>query len=153
MLTDRLWESRWLMIGKEVLNTTCQQETYHLYLCSRVSKFKSTLIITSWLQQPSPRHPWQHSQDHTMSWQRMEPTTRGVRDSSDQLRKHSHLVKLQSVSFPAATSWSGPDERSRDWWSFLLCKCSYGLNSWWNTFPFHLMNAVNLQMIDTGEFP
>ena len=103
------------MTRKEVLNTaTYQQETYYPYLCRRRSMFKSALSRTSGLQQLSYRHQKQTSQDHTLHRPMIEPTTKGQGDSSNELRKHSHLVKQQKVSFPAATSWSGQDERSRD---------------------------------------
>ena len=85
----RLWENKWSLIRKEVLNTTTdQQETYHPYLWSRRPMIRSTLSRTSGLQQPSPRHAQQHIQDHTLWRPRMEPTTKGIEDSSDELRKH-----------------------------------------------------------------
>ena len=98
---------------KEVLHTTAgQQETYHLYLCRRRSMCKLILSRTNRLQQPSHRLPKQQSQDHTLWRPRTVPTTKGTVDSSNQLRKHIHLVKQQTVSFPPVMSCQ--DKRSRD---------------------------------------
>ena len=103
------------MTRNEVLrNTGHQQRTYNLYLCSRWSMFKLTLSRTSGLQQPPLRHQQEHSQDHTLWRPRMESVTRGIGDSSNQLRTNPHLVKQQTMSFPAAKSWSSPEESSND---------------------------------------
>ena len=95
--------NRWLITKKELLDIiTSKQETYNLYLCGRRYMFRSTLSRAIGLQQPSPRHLEQHSQDHTLWRPGMDPTTKWIRDSSDQLGKHHHLVKWHTVPFPAA---------------------------------------------------
>ena len=81
---------------------TSQQDTYHLYLWRRRSIFRLTLSRTRGLLQPSPRHPQQHSPDHTLWRPRMEPTTRGRGNSSDQQRKHP-------------TQWNRKQCHSKQW--------------------------------------
>ena len=103
---------RWSMTMKEVLHTaTSQEETYYFHLCSRRFMFKLTLNRASGLQQPLPRYLQQHSQNLTLWRPRTEPTIMGIGNSSNQLRKHSYLVKQQTVPVPATTSWIGPDEK------------------------------------------